>query len=116
MGYYGKLVEDGDLADGVFVVEGGRFPLHRNGAGAERVISGSLQVEDAGRGLEGGMLRESECPCVPGDAAVPLRGRAAGVGGRGRGARRQVGGRVGEAVGRGKVGRGKVRGGGARAV
>ena len=30
VGDYGKLVEDGDLADGVFVVEGGRFPLHRN--------------------------------------------------------------------------------------
>ena len=30
MGYDGKLVEDCDLADGVFVVEGGRFPLHRN--------------------------------------------------------------------------------------
>jgi hypothetical protein len=30
VGDYGKLVEDGELADGVFVVEGGRFPLHRN--------------------------------------------------------------------------------------
>ena len=27
---YGKLVEDGELADGVFVVEGERFPLHRS--------------------------------------------------------------------------------------
>jgi hypothetical protein len=30
VGDYGKLVEDGELADGVFVVEGERFPLHRN--------------------------------------------------------------------------------------
>jgi hypothetical protein len=30
LGDYGKLVEDGELADGVFVVEGERFPLHRN--------------------------------------------------------------------------------------
>ena len=29
LGDYGKLVEDGELADGVFVVEGERFPLHR---------------------------------------------------------------------------------------
>jgi hypothetical protein len=30
LGDYGKLVEDGELADGVFVVEGERFPLHHN--------------------------------------------------------------------------------------
>jgi hypothetical protein len=30
VGDYGKLVEDGELADGVFVVEGERFPMHRN--------------------------------------------------------------------------------------
>jgi DNA-binding beta-propeller fold protein YncE len=30
LGDYGKLVDDGELADGVFVVEGERFPLHRN--------------------------------------------------------------------------------------
>jgi hypothetical protein len=28
LGGYGKLLEDGELADGVFVVEGERFPLH----------------------------------------------------------------------------------------
>jgi sugar lactone lactonase YvrE len=30
VGDYGKLVEDGELADGVFVVEGERFPMHRS--------------------------------------------------------------------------------------
>ena len=30
LGDYGKLVEDGELADGVFVVEGERFPMHRS--------------------------------------------------------------------------------------
>jgi hypothetical protein len=30
VGDYGKLVEDGKLADGVFVVEGERFPMHRS--------------------------------------------------------------------------------------
>ena len=30
LGDYGKLVEDGKLADGVFVVEGERFPMHRS--------------------------------------------------------------------------------------
>jgi hypothetical protein len=29
LGDHGKLVEDGELADGVFVLEGERFPLHR---------------------------------------------------------------------------------------
>ena len=27
---YGRLLEDGDLADGVIVAGGVRFPLHRN--------------------------------------------------------------------------------------
>jgi len=55
--------------------------------GAERVLSGSLQVGDAGRGLQGGVLRGRECLSVPGAAAVPLRGRS----GRGNRTRRAYG-------------------------
>jgi hypothetical protein len=59
------------------------------------------------------VLRGRECLSVPGAAALPLRGRAPGVGGRGRGragawgkAPGRVGrvGRVGAAVVRGKFG------------
>jgi hypothetical protein len=85
LGDYGKLVKDGELADGVFVVEGERCPLHRSMLAARSEYFGSLQVGDAGRGLQGGVLRGRECLSVPVAAAVPLRGRAAGVGGRGRG-------------------------------
>jgi hypothetical protein len=94
LGDYGKLAEQGDLADGVFVVEGERFPLaplRAGGAGgSERVLSGSLQVGDAGRGHQGGVLRGRECLSIPGAAVVPLRGRAAGVGGRERGGTRRA--------------------------
>ena len=47
---------------------------------------GLLQVGDAGRGLQGGVLRGRECLSVPVAAAVPLRGRAPGVGRAGTGA------------------------------
>ena len=59
VGDYGKLLEDGELADGVFVVEGGALSAApQRAGGAERVLSGSLQVGDAGRGLQGGVLYE----------------------------------------------------------
>ena len=86
LGDYGKLVKDGELADGVFVVEGERCPLHRSMLAARSEYFGSLQVGDAGGGLQGGELRGRECLSVPVAAAVPLRGRAPGVGRAGTGA------------------------------
>jgi len=78
---YGKLLEDGDLADVVLVGEGGvRFPAYRGMLAARSVLSGAVQVGDAGRGYEGGVLRGRERRSVPCAAAVPLHGRAAGMG------------------------------------
>ena len=91
LGDYGKLVKDGELADGVFVVEGERCPLHRSMLAARSEYFGSLQVGDAGRGLQGGVLRGRECLSIPGAASIPLRWRAAGVEERRRGPRRRVG-------------------------
>jgi hypothetical protein len=58
VGDYGKLVEDGELADGVFGGGGALSDAPQRAGGAERVLSGSLQVGDAGRGLQGGVLYE----------------------------------------------------------
>jgi len=58
---------------------GGALSAVPQRAGAERVISGSLKVGDDG-GFE--EVCYEDVSAVPGDAAVPLRGRAACVGGR----------------------------------
>ena len=74
---YGKLLEDGALADVVLLVKGERFPAHRGvlAARSECVYGLFLSgMQGGGFGGWGAGDRASERGGVPGGAAVPVHG------------------------------------------